>query len=184
MAEKLFPQGTRTGPWTADEMLALKKYLGATTPEVIARILGRTVDEVDRQIMDLGRITRDGGWTRDEVAELKRVYGTRTEEDLSRIFGRRVSEIRAIADEYALAKDKAFTRKLRGEASTKMPRWTDAELEILKSDYETVSNLDLARKLKRSVKSVVSKAHNLGLKKSTERLRAMGRENVSLRYRD
>jgi hypothetical protein len=32
------------------------------------------------------------------------------------------------------------------------------------------------------VKSVVSKAHNLGLKKEAERLREMGRENVSLRY--
>jgi len=31
---------------------------------------------------------------------------------------------------------------------------------------------------------VVSKAHHLGLKKSTERLRIMGRENVSLRYQD
>ena len=184
MAEKLFPKRTRTGPWTADEVLRLKKYLGATTNEVIARILGRAVDEVDRQITELGRITRDGGWSRDEVAELKRVYGTRTEEDLSRIFGRRVSEIEAIAAEYALAKDKAFTRKLRGEAATKMPRWTAGELEILKSEYETVANLDLARKLNRSVKSVVSKAHNLGLKKSSERLRAMGRENVSLRYRN
>jgi hypothetical protein len=34
------------------------------------------------------------------------------------------------------------------------------------------------------VKSVVSKAHHLGLKKSSERLRSMGRENVSLRYQD
>jgi hypothetical protein len=32
------------------------------------------------------------------------------------------------------------------------------------------------------VKSVVSKAHNLGLKKDRERLREMGRENVRLRY--
>ena len=44
------------------------------------------------------------------------------------------------------------------------------------------SNLELARTLGRSVKSVVSKAHNLGLKKDRERLRQMGRENVRLRY--
>jgi hypothetical protein len=32
------------------------------------------------------------------------------------------------------------------------------------------------------VKSVVSKAHHLGLKKSDDRLREMGRANVSVRY--
>jgi hypothetical protein len=49
--------------------------------------------------------------------------------------------------------------------------------------YPTVANLDIAAKLNRSVKSVVSKAHNLGLKKEADRLREMGRENVGMRYR-
>ncbi len=184
MAEKLFPKRTKTGPWTAREAEDLKKYLGATTPEVIARILGRSVDEVDAQILELGRIQRDGSWTREEVAEFKRIYGTRTDDDLSRIFGRTVTDIHTLANEHALAKDKAFVRKLRGEAATKMPRWSNDELEFLKREYPTQPNLEIARKLDRSVKSVVSKAHNLGLKKSPDRLREMGRENVSLRYQD
>ena len=41
----------------------------------------------------------------------------------------------------------------------------------------------MAQLLGRSVKSVVSKAHDLGLKKSEKRLETMGRENVELRYR-
>jgi len=45
-----------------------------------------------------------------------------------------------------------------------------------------VAGVELARRLGRSVKSVVSKAHNLGMKKSDDRLREMGRENVSVRY--
>ena len=57
-------------------------------------------------------------------------------------------------------------------------------LDILRRDYPVKSNLELARDLGRSVKSVVSKAHHMGLKKSSERLRNMGRENVSLRYQD
>lgn len=184
MAEKLFPMGTRSGPWTANEVLKLKRYLGATSHEVIARILGRNVSEVKRQIIELGRIKRDGSWTREEVAEFKRVYGTRTDEDLSRIFGRSVREIEELASQQALAKDKAFVRKLNGEASTRMPRWTPEELEFLRREYPTRSNLQIAMRLNRSVKSVVSKAHNLGLKKSPDRLRRMGRENVSLRYKD
>ena len=184
MAERLFPMGRKAGPWTANEVEELKRYLGATTPETIARILGRSLDEVNSQIMDLGRIKRGGGWTRDDVAEFKKIYGTRTDENLSRIFGRTEEEIRRMAEKHALAKDKAFVRKLSGEASTRMPRWTSEELDLLKREYPMASNLDIARRLNRTVKSIVSKAHNLGLKKSSERLRTMGRENVSLRYRD
>jgi hypothetical protein len=184
MAEKLFPAGNKNSPWTAQEAIDLKKYLGATTPEVIARILGRGRDEVIERIVELGRVKRGGAWVRDEIAEFKRIFGTRTDEDLSRIFGRTEEEIRAFALKHALAKDKAFLRKLRGEAATKMPRWSSEELDLLKREYPTRSNLEIAQNLGRSVKSVVSKAHHLGLKKSTERLRDMGRENVSLRYQD
>ena len=75
MAQSLFPQEVKSGPWTASETLGLKRYLGATTPEVIARILGRNVDEVQAQIFDLGRIRDGSDWTRAEIA--------RTDEDLS-----------------------------------------------------------------------------------------------------
>ncbi len=182
MAEKLFPLGTKTGPWTAREALELKKYLGATSSEVIARVLGRNVEEVEARIMELGRIKRGGAWTREDVAEFKRIYGTRTDEDLARIFGRSTEDIRRLARDHALSKDKAFVRKMSGEASTRMPRWRPEELEMLRREYPVQPNLEIARKLGRSVKSVVSKAHHLGLKKSSERLRKMGRENVSLRY--
>ena len=184
MAEKLFAGPVRHGPWTADEVLNLRRYLGATSPEIIARILGRSPHEVNERIFELGRITRDVDWTREELVEFKRIYGTRTDDDLARIFGRPVESIRRLADEHALAKDKAFVRKLTGEASTRMPRWREEELDLLRRDYPVKSNLELARSLNRSVKSVVSKAHHMGLKKSTERLRTMGRENVSLRYRE
>ena len=184
MAEKLFTGPARSGPWTASEVMELRRYLGATSPEVIGRILGRPTHEVNERIFELGRIKRDDSWQREELAEFKRIYGTRTDEDLSRIFGRSFDEIRKVAEEHALAKDKAFVRKLAGEAATRMPRWRDEELELLRRDYPVQSNLELARALGRSVKSVVSKAHHLGLKKSTERLRTMGRENVSLRYQD
>ena len=43
MAKSLFSrEPRRSGPWTASETLELKRYLGATAPEVIARILGRS----------------------------------------------------------------------------------------------------------------------------------------------
>ncbi len=182
MAEQLFPPRRKSGPWTAREVQDLKRYLGATNREVIARILGRPVEDVERQILELGRIQTDASWSRAEVADFKRLYGTRTDEDLAIVFGRSVQAVRDLAKQASLSKDKVFLRKLRGELATRMPRWSQAELALLRERYPHCSNLDLAHELKRSVKSVVSKAHNLGLKKDGERLREMGRENVRLRY--
>jgi len=183
MAQSLFPQGMRkSGPWTAGETLELKRYLGATTPEVIARILGRSVEEVQAQVFALGRIEGSGSWTREEIARFKRIYGTRQDADLSRIFGRSEEEIRKLAQEHLLSKDKAFVRKLAGESATRMPRWRTEELDAIRRDYPNQSNVELARRLGRSVKSIVSKANRLHLSKSADRLHEMGRENVSSRY--
>jgi DNA-binding CsgD family transcriptional regulator len=183
MAEDVFRAPPRTGPWTARELQDLKKYLGGTTTEVIARILGRNPEEVQQQVIELRRIQSTGRWTQDEVAEFKRLYGTRTDDDLAIIFGRTLEAVKRLGARYCLAKDKAFVRKLTGSAATRMPRWGAAELERLKELYPVTSNLDIAQQLNRSVKSVVSKAHNLGLKKEVDRLRQMGRENVSMRYK-
>ena len=185
MAESLFQPAKRSGPWSADEVQRLKKYLGATTENVIARILGRNVEEVHERITELGRIEKSGSWSREETAEFKRIYGTRTDDDLACIFGRNVEDVREFAARFAMAKDKAFLRKQNGgTTSVRMPRWREEELDVLRAMYPDTKNLDIAKRLGRSVKSVVSKAHNLGLKKSSLRLRQMGRENVSLRYRD
>jgi hypothetical protein len=182
MAQRLFQAEAKSGPWTASETLELKRYLGATTPDLIARILGRNLEEVQAQIFDLGRIQGSGSLERAEVVEFKRIYGTRTDEDISLIFGRSVDEIRRFSREHSLSKDKAFVRMLRGEPSTRMPRWTAEELDVLRQDYPNLSNVELAGRLGRFEKSVVSKAHHLGLSKSSDRLREMGRENVSARY--
>lgn len=181
-AESIFRTARRTGPWTSGEVEDLKRYLGLNGPEVIARILGRTRAEVEAQIQELGRVQRDVEWSRDEVQQFRRVYGTRSDEDLRLIFGRSVESIQAKAAELRLAKDKAFIKRREGKGATRMPRWEQEELELLRKIYPGTSNLEIARKLQRSVKSVVSKAHHLGLKKAPERLKRMGRENVSLRY--
>ncbi len=181
-AQEVFRLGVHSGPWTSNEVQSLKRYLGANTTEIIARILGRTEQEIDEQILRLGRIQKGGRWSREERAEFKRLYGTRTDEDLAKIFSRGLETVRTLARRLHLAKDKAFLRKLQGSGTTRMPRWGPKEIEILVTMYSDRSNLEIAEALGRSVKSVVSKAHHMGLKKNSARLRRMGRENVSLRY--
>lgn len=183
MAETIFPIATRTGPWTAPEVQRMKKYLGICEVEIIARIFGRAVSEVQSQIEELDQRQTDAPWTQEEIAEFKRVYGTRTDKDIARVFGRTEEAVAEKANELCLAKDKAFVRKISGEeTTTRMPRWSPAEIERLRSIYADHSNLEIAQVLNRSVKSVVSKAHNIGLKKDSQRLQEMGRQNVSLRY--
>ena len=72
-------------------------------------------------------------------------------------------------------------RRTAGNTRTKMPRWSADELNQLREIYPKLSNLEIAKTLGRSVKSIVSKAHSMRLKKDKARLREMGQENVQLR---
>ena len=179
----------RRGRWSLAEVARLKELYGLKSNETIAKELGRPVSSVRRMAKTLfpsdplaeSKQAR-GPWTAEEIDNLKSFYGTRTDENIARIFGRSLEAITAKAAELCLAKDKAFVRKLAGSATTSMPRWSSEEIARLKDIYGTHSNLEIAQMLNRSVKSVVSKAHNLKLRKERERLAEMGRQNVSLRY--
>jgi len=181
-AELVCRSARRSGPWTAAEVFELKRYLGLATQDVIASILGRDVAEVRRQISELGRVHCDGPWSREELGQFKRKYGSRSDEDLALIFSRRIEEVRALALELRLAKNKVFLKRHKPKQKTSMPRWTAESLRQLRELYPSESNFQIATHLGRSVKSIVSKAHHLGLKKQVERLRQMGRENIKSRH--
>jgi hypothetical protein len=181
-AARAFDGRLRRGPWSEEELDRLRQHLGASPVEVVAKVLGRRVADVRAQVEELASRRRRGRWTREELALLRKLYGTRRDEDLEVIFGRPVGAIQRMAKRYALSKDKAFVRRIAGEASTRMPRWSADELELLRELYPDTPNLEIAHRVGRSIKSVVSKAHQLGLRKNIERLREMVRENVAARY--
>lgn len=180
MAERLFRGPRKHGPWSASETQALKRYLGVSTTLQISKILRRSESEVQAKISSLGQGSHSGSWNREEIQQLKALYGSRADEDLAKILGRPLVAIRRQASSLRLAKDKVFLRQSAAESS-RMPRWAREEEATLAKLYPDHSNLEIARILKRSVKSVVSKAHDLQLKKDPGRLVEMGRENVSLR---
>lgn len=113
--------------------------------------------------------------TPDNIREFKRCYGTTLDFTLAEQFSISVSEVRRMAVQLCLGKDK------KSFPIERMPRWTAEEVETLKSLYGYSGNAEVARKLNRTIKSVVAKAHNLGLKKHADRLQEMGRQNVKLR---
>jgi hypothetical protein len=70
-----------------------------------------------------------------------------------------------------------------GNPGKKKGRWTEKELDALKTFYPTKDNEWLAHYIiGRTASGVRTKAYHLGLKKSAEFLAAMGRSNVSVRY--
>lgn len=111
----------------------------------------------------------------DDTRKFKRLYGTSRDRDLAEQFGISQSQVKRLASQLCLGKDK------KRFPIERMPRWTAEEVETLRSLYGYSDNAAVARKLKRTIKSVVAKAHNLGLKKHPDRLREMGQQNVKLR---
>ncbi len=183
MAERVFGGSQHSGPWSAEETERLKRYLGASSMQALSLVMGRSQQDIENRLVELAIEKQSGPFSQEEVARFKRLYGTRRDEDLAIIFARRLDQIQELAAKLCIAKDKAFLRRQQNkEGATRMPRWGAKDLEVLKELYATHSNLEIARRLQRSVKSVVSKAHNLGLRKDAARLKQMGRENVSLRY--
>lgn len=181
MAEQVFRGPRVSGEWQAAEDATLREGLGVRSEADLAMVLRRTEADVRQRIRALARGSRRGRWTQSEIAELKRLYGSRRDEDLVSILGRNIAAIRRQAKTLQLAKDKGFLRRLEGAPASRMPRWSPDEIRSLVKLYAELPNLEVARRLGRSVKSIVSKAHELDLKKSEDRLRHMGRENVALR---
>jgi hypothetical protein len=172
----------KEGPWAADEMTALKRYLGAVEVDLIGRMIGRSVESIEAKLVELAAALESTALETKTHVEFKRLYGTRADEDLALIFGRQLPVVQALAAELCLSKDKGFMRRrTAGETRTKMPRWSAEELAQLREVYPKLSNLEIAKVLGRSVKSIVSKAHSMRLKKDKARLREMGQENVQLR---
>ncbi len=116
-------------------------------------------------------------WSHQDSMELRRLYGSTPNPELCRIFGRSIGDIEHRATELALRKSKAAFK-----GTMRMPRWKPDQVAYLRTHYRDTDNLTLALELGRSVKSVVSKAHHIGLRKSSERLAEMGRENVAYRH--
>ena len=56
-------------------------------------------------------------------------------------------------------------------------KWTDADIEYLKENYALVSNRELERKMKRSVSSIIGKAHKLNLKKNPDVLERIKKQS-------
>lgn len=182
----------RRGPWTGSDDARLRDSWGAVEVRLLAPMLGRPMADVVRRAAELRAQLRSGPWARGELQALKELYGTRHDEDLEVSLQRPRAELVAMAARLCLAKDKRFaaqTHRQREVAASptaarrqSMPRWQPGEIETLRTSYAELDNLEVAKRLGRTVTSVANKANQLGLKKSARLLADIGRNNVGLRY--
>jgi len=187
-AMEIMRSAPRRGVWSEDADAMLCDAWGVVDRRLLAAMLGRTPGEVVKRAAALRRDLRSGPWTQEERHRLKCFYGTRSDEDLVVSLQRPRAEIIAMARELCLAKDKRFAAAARIRAKVDrgptrtMPRWTASEVEILRDSYASSDNLEIARRLGRTVTSVANKANQLGLRKSAALLADIGRANVYWRY--
>lgn len=182
----------REGPLTDAEREQLRFMVGISDLETMQLVLGRRVEAIEEVLLEWSRY-RAGDWDEASIEFLKSTYGTRPDWALATVLGHRVAAIQAKARELCLGKDRSVVSVdlpvlekhvvIQPQAPVRMPRWTREEVDELVQVFPELPNLEIARRLGRSVKSVVAKANELGLRKSKERLREMGRENVMIRHR-
>lgn len=183
-ARELFQRSLRRGEWTADEDLQLRISYGVLDLRSLSLVLARGERDVAERSELFRQERRRGSWTRTETLLLKQLYGSRSDEDLEVCLSRTAAQIARRATQLCLSKDKRFTATVPQTPDDRrpMPRWTWEDERRLTALYPHHDNLEIARRLGRSVVSIANKASQLGLKKSLRVLREMGKRNVSVRY--
>lgn len=123
-------------------------------------------------------------WTDAEVQKLKKLYPNRTNEEIGKELGRTSKAVKKKADELGLKKSNAFFARMTTRSLNVQGKrtWSEEDLELLRKLYPTTPTDVVAEKLHRTVKAVISKKQELGLKKSIigglsgNRYKALGRE--------
>lgn len=192
-AAQIFAAPARPGPLDADDDGALREMVGITDVATMAMVLERKPSEIMKRLREWARAERRGRFQAWELRYLKHCFASRPDWAVALVLGRSTAAIKKRARELCLGKDRRlesvepeFLAKFIAKVPqprVRMPRWTQDEVATLSRLYPNRSNLDVAQSLGRSVKSVIAKANEIGLRKTQARLEAMGRENVEIRHR-
>ncbi|MCB9880726.1 MAG: hypothetical protein H6832_18335 [Planctomycetes bacterium] len=211
-ARRSFARRTRPGRLDASDERLLAEMVGVATLADMALVLARTEDAIVAQLHAWHARRRSGRWAARDLQFLKDFGSKRPLWALELVTGRTAKVLEKRCLELCLGIDRTLvevplpgiapdapvsgsdagpdraevererTVVLSPARSRRMPRWSTADIERLRVLYPVRANLEVARMLGRSLKSVRAKAGQLGLRKTKDRLEAMGRENVRVRY--
>lgn len=192
-AKVIFSAAARPGKPNAEDEAVIREMVGITDVETMASVVKRRPGELTKLLQVWAHEERRGRFQTWELRYLKACFASRPDWAVALVLGRNTTVIRKRARGLCLGKDRRLESVSLGflgdfidkvpQPPIRMPRWTQDEIAVLSRLYANRSNLQLAQVLGRSVKSVIAKANEVGLRKTQARLEAMGRENVQVRHR-
>jgi hypothetical protein len=179
-ARVLFHKRGKDEPWSPADDQRLRLSYGFAPDADVALALGRTLAATRARVRELGRRQNPSPWTSADDELLRKVYGSRTLPAVELCLQRPRELIEAAAARLRLGKSRRFLAAQRVVA--RMPRWNAAAVAELRRLYPDHDNLELARRLDRSVASIANKANLLGLRKRRQWLRQAGRAYARKRW--
>jgi hypothetical protein len=183
----------RSGDWCSEEVKSLKCLYGSRDDAVLSVILSRPVEEIQEKASE-HRLAKSNALLRRLADECTILTAPLVTSGFARSTfdgadgARRGAPGGATAGGATAGGGTASGATAGGAtargatAQGRLPRWTGDEVEALKTIYPHKFNVEIAKILRKSVKSIMSKAHDLGLRKSAELLVLMGKTNVEVRY--
>lgn len=162
-----------------EELERLQRVLLLHSDDDAPWVVGRTHASIRSILNELRRQRRGEPFSAPEQRLLRERYGRHADFDLARVLGRDADEIAVEAARLCLGKD----RRTELPRPARMPRWTEEEVELLRREFSIRATREIARQLGRTTQSVSSKAKQLGLRKSVDRLRSAGRGAAVTRHR-
>jgi len=152
--------------WSPSEIEKMVTEYATKGPTQLALELGLDKTAVYNKAGDLGLIFENHWWTEEEANQIIKEYPTKTAPELAKQFGVDQKAIYYVVSRrrlgWAIPKvRKQIKHKTKGTYERRW--WFESEIEKLKAEYATKGPSQLAKELNRKRKTVIYKAHRLGL---------------------
>lgn len=150
--------------WTAAEDAALRQMWRRRSVTDIALLIGRTEPAVTTRARTLGlaRPKERSAWTVEDDSYLSGAYQSQGAAECAQRLGRSVDAVYLRARALGVTKTTVGKGKVQGASGM----WSDADDAYLRAHWGNASGVEIAEHLRRTYRSVASRAKLLGLKKS------------------
>ena len=145
--------------WTEEEEAFLRENFGMITYGEIAKKLGRTKAAIRHKAFNLG-ISADAysPWTEEDMAFLRENFSAMSSLELAVRLKKTIHAVRGKAHKLGLRKDAWSRRPFARKA------WTKEDVASLREMVATMTSLEIAERMERTVSSVQSMCCRLGIK--------------------
>jgi hypothetical protein len=148
--------------WTKKEIEYVRRWFKIKSVSEVAKFVKRSPQSVRRKAHSLGLYRGPFVyWTKDKDEKLKKLYPKYTNRQVSSKLGKSIGSIYNRARKLGLCKDVK-----QGYKQPRKKKWTDEQINFIKSNYQDMSSRQIASALGKSLHSVQSQVYFLGLEKN------------------